>query len=80
MPRPDMDELIDTITEHARMLCDVKGEYIAVREMRRHVGYYTAGLKNSAAMRRDVNYLEDIDSLIKFLDNIRTNKYTSSGR
>ena len=80
LPRPDMDELIDTITEHALMLTDVKGEYIAVREMRRHVGYYTAGLKNSAAMRRDVNYLEDLDSLIKFLDNIRTNKYTSSGR
>ena len=80
MPRPGMDELIDTITEHARMLTDVKGEYIAVREMRRHVGYYTAGLKNSAAMRRDVNYIEDLDSLIKFLDNIRTNKYTSSGR
>ncbi|MCR4787326.1 MAG: tRNA dihydrouridine synthase DusB [Lachnospiraceae bacterium] len=80
MERPSLDEIIDTIIEHASKLTEVKGEYIAVREMRRHIGYYTAGLKNSAAMRRDVNLIEDYDSLLKFLDNIRSNRYTSSGR
>ena len=78
--RPSLDEIIDTVIEHATKLTEVKGEYIAVREMRRHIGYYTAGLKKSAAMRRDVNLIEDYDSLLKFLDNIRSNRYTSSGR
>ena len=80
MIRPSVSEIVDTIREHARMLADVKGEYIAVREMRRHIGYYTAGMANSAAMRRNVNEIGDFETLLKFLDNIEQNGYTSSGR
>nr|MCR4990828.1 tRNA-dihydrouridine synthase [Lachnospiraceae bacterium] len=80
MERPGLKELISVIKEHAGMLVKVKGEYIAVREMRRHVGYYTAGLQNSAAMRRDVNLIETYEELLKFLDNIGENGYTSNGR
>ena len=80
MIRPSVSEIVDTIREHARMLVDVKGEYIAVREMRRHIGYYTAGMANSAAMRRNVNEIGDFETLLKFLDNIEQNGYTSSGR
>lgn len=70
MPRPSTDELISVMKEHAHMLTELKGEYTAVREMRKHIGWYTAGLKNSAAMRRDVNLITEYDRLVEFLDNI----------
>ena len=70
MPRPSTDELVSVMKEHAYMLMELKGEYTAVREMRKHIGWYTAGLKNSAAMRRDVNLITEYDRLVEFLDNI----------
>ena len=76
MPRPSTEELVDVMKEHALMLKDIKGEYTAVREMRKHIGWYTAGLHNSAAMRRDVNTKESMEELLKFLDDIAENGYT----
>ena len=70
MPRTSTDELVSVMKEHAYMLMELKGEYTAVREMRKHIGWYTAGLKNSAAMRRDVNLITEYDRLVGFLDNI----------
>lgn len=52
---PAQEEICDMILRHARMLCAFKGEMIAMREMRKHVGWYTAGLPHSAGLRRGVN-------------------------
>ena len=49
------------------MLIDFKGEYIGVREMRRHLGYYTKGLPQASAMRAEINTvmnMEDIKILV----------------
>ena len=52
---PSAEEICSMILRHGRMLCDFKGEMIAMREMRKHVGWYTAGLPHSARLRREVN-------------------------
>ena len=46
---PSIDEIVDMIIRHCQMLCDVKGEFTAVREMRKHFAWYTAGIKHAAA-------------------------------
>lgn len=56
-------EVQDTILRHARMELQIKGEYTAVREMRKHIGWYTAGYPNSAALRRKVNEMESFKEL-----------------
>ena len=76
MPRPNIDEIVDTMYEHANLMLKHKGEYIAVREMRKHVGWYVAGMPNSASMRRRINEVETQEELFKFLDDIRKNGYT----
>lgn len=56
-------EVRDTILRHARMELEVKGEYTAVREMRKHISWYTVGYPNSAALRRDINSMETFEEL-----------------
>ena len=40
-----------------------KGEYTAVREMRKHIAWYSAGLKNSARLRGEINEIESMEEL-----------------
>lgn len=55
IPKPGIDCIADMILRHARMLKDFEGEVMGIREMRKHVAWYTAGCKNSASIRRRVN-------------------------
>ena len=75
-PKPDLDERIETMRRHVQLMVEVKGEYVAIREMRKHVGWYVAGLPNSARMRREINEVESMVEMLKFLDDIRENGYT----
>lgn len=68
--KPDRDDVKRMMLHHAGMLLEEKGEYIGVREMRKHVAWYTAGYPNSAAMRRAVNEVTSYAALEKLLDTI----------
>ncbi len=63
-------EVRETIMRHAKMALAIKGEYTAVREMRKHIGWYTAGYPNSAALRRDINGMETFAELERAVNNI----------
>lgn len=56
-------EIRETILRHGRMEVALKGEYTAVREMRKHISWYTAGCPNSAALRRRINEMESFQEL-----------------
>lgn len=60
---PSSTEVRDMVLKHARMLIDYKGEYTAVREMRKHIAWYTQGLPHSAELRRRCNEIVDWQSL-----------------
>ncbi len=61
--RPDKEELLDTILEHARLQLEYKGEYTGVREMRKHVGWYSAGMPGGARLRGKVNAMESMEDI-----------------
>lgn len=61
--KPDFAEVLSMILRHGKMLMDFKGERMGMREMRKHVAWYTAGYKNSAAIRRKVNQIETYGEL-----------------
>lgn len=56
------------VLKHARWQLDYKGEYIGIREMRKHVAWYTAGYPYSAALRNKVNEIENIKELEALMD------------
>ncbi len=61
--RPTPEEVYEMILRHADLQLEYKGEYIGIREMRKHVSWYTAGFPNSARLRNKINSMEDMDSL-----------------
>lgn len=68
--RPVLSELAEMILRHSKMLAEEKGEYVAIREMRQHASWYTAGYPNSAAFRRQINEatsMAELESMVKKL-------------
>ncbi len=63
MENPSGKEVCETILRHAQMELLQKGEYTAVREMRKHIAWYTIGYPHSAALRRRVNEIEEFSQL-----------------
>ena len=61
--KPTDKEIKDMRLKHASMLIEYKGEYTGVREMRKHIAWYTAGLPHSAELRRRCNEIESWETL-----------------
>lgn len=70
LPRPDKAEKKATVLRHAALLGEVKGEYTAVREMRRHLAWYTTGMPHSARFRGMINSLETMEELLGAVEEI----------
>lgn len=70
-PRPpSLNEKVQMMQTHLQRLLSEKGEYTAVREMRKHVGWYLKGVHGSAAVRRRVNGITDVRELKREIGNI----------
>lgn len=63
--RPSREEVRETICRHAQLQLQYKGEYTGIREMRKHLSWYTAGYPNSAKIRGRVNCIENIEQLLE---------------
>lgn len=68
--RPTNEEVRNTILRHAALQLEFKGEYTGIREMRKHVAWYTAGYPHSAKLRRMVNEMETFTELEESICNI----------
>lgn len=67
LPRPDVEEIIQMVLRHAGMMIECKGEYIGIREMRKHVSWYTHGLAGATKLRDQVNHAESNNDFEKLL-------------
>lgn len=63
LPGPSVDQVREGILRHLDMQVAYQGEYQGVREMRKHISWYTAGLAHSAALRNEVNQAESYERL-----------------
>ncbi len=66
-PRPNIDEIRSTMLRHARLQIEYKGSYLGIREMRKHVAWYTKGLHGAARLREQINKVESYEELEKIL-------------
>ncbi len=69
LPRPSLEEVVAMMLRHGRMMIEFKGEYIGVREMRKHVSWYTFGFPGAAKLRDKVNHTETYQDLEELLTN-----------
>jgi len=64
LDRPNGTEMFDTVREHARLMIKYKGEYTAVREMRKHLSWYSAGMPGSTKLRGRINEMCSMDDIL----------------
>ena len=69
LAKPTLEEVTQMILRHARMMLEFKGEYIGIREIRKHAAWYTAGSPNSARLRVAINNVESFEALEELLMN-----------
>jgi len=66
-------EKLDIIKEHLELAIKEKGEYIAIREMRKHICAYIKNLKESSKIRDRINKIENTNELIACLEEYLNN-------
>ena len=67
LEKPSFAEVTQMILRHARMLMDFKGDYIGIREIRKHAAWYTAGYPHSSQLRVKINEVESYEELEELL-------------
>ncbi|MDE7284066.1 MAG: tRNA dihydrouridine synthase DusB [Lachnospiraceae bacterium] len=70
LPPPTSEERKAMILRHGRLQLEHKGEYTGVREMRKHVSWYTAGMPHSAQLRQRVNAVEKFSELVELIEQL----------
>ena len=79
LPEPTLEEKISTAIKHINLAVAEHGEYVAVREMRKHIGWYLKGLKNSAKYRDQINKITDYKEVISMLEEYVQHSLTQMG-
>lgn len=65
--RPSKEEIKTMMLRHARMQVELKGDYTGIREMRKHISWYTTGLPGSAKLRGKINSAESLKEIEELL-------------
>ena len=79
--KPSVGEAVEMMLRHARLSIHYKGEYIGIREMRKHVAWYTTGYPLAARLRQHVNEIESYQGLENLLSGyLDSLSLTNSGK
>ena len=70
LPEPIAQQKVEKDLRHTRMLIEYKGEYIGVREMRKHISWYMKGIKGAAELREKVNRTNSYNEIEQLLQKI----------
>ena len=65
LPEPELDEKMQVMLRHIALACKYKGEDVAMREARKHAGWYLRGWRGAAALRRQACTLHSFEDLEK---------------
>ncbi len=69
LPEPTNEEKLEIIKEHINLAIEEKGEEIAIKELRKHIAWYTKNMPNSSEFRAKMNKIENKIELIKMIEN-----------
>ncbi len=72
---PEPDQIVEMILKHFTLLCALKGEDVAAREMRRHAASYIREIKGAAALRRQLITITSFSEAEKILSDFAAGCY-----
>ncbi|MBP3804301.1 MAG: tRNA dihydrouridine synthase DusB [Oribacterium sp.] len=73
LPKPTISEIIEMIHRHTELMKEIKGEYTTIREMRKHISWYTEGQPKSSKLRAEINTAGSIEKLFEIVDKLAIN-------
>ena len=68
LDKPTNKEKLDVIKKHIELAVEEKGEDVAIKELRKHISWYTKNLKNSSEFRNEMNKIETKKELINYIE------------
>ena len=69
-PEPCVEERMAVMIKHISLLCEYKGDYVGMREARKHAGWYIKGMRGAASFRREIGELETMDQLKRLAERV----------
>ena len=72
IPDPPVTEKMRVMINHIKKICEYKGDFIGMREARKHAGWYTKGLHGAAKYRQELGTLENMEQLQEIVRTILT--------
>ena len=63
LPEPEIEEKMGIMINHIKTLCEYKGDYVGMREARKHAAWYIKGIRGAASLRQEIGSLETISQL-----------------
>lgn len=63
LPEPPIEERMNVMLRHIKQLCENKGDYVGMREARKHAAWYIKGIRGAAALRQEIGSLETVSQL-----------------
>lgn len=70
LPEPGIEEKMAVMIRHIGLLCEYKGDYVGMREARKHAGWYIKGMRGAASFRREIGELVTMDQLKKLAERV----------
>ncbi len=67
LPEPDINDKINMALKHLKLSKEYKGEYVAVREMRKHIAWYLKGVPGNSQLKETINREGNIEEVEKLL-------------
>ena len=73
LPEPTLEQRMSVMLSHIEKLCKYKGDYIGMREARKHSAWYIKGMRGAAALRNEIVTIKSIDDLHRITEKIILN-------
>ena len=67
LPEPGVNDKINMALKHLKLSKEYKGEYVAVREMRKHIAWYLKGVPGNSQLKETINREDNIEEVEKLL-------------
>jgi len=70
LPDPPPEERMAVLLRHAELICRYKGDYVGIRETRKHAAWYIRGMRGAAAFRRECGEIDSLDALRRLTERV----------
>ncbi|NLB35875.1 MAG: tRNA dihydrouridine synthase DusB [Clostridiales bacterium] len=75
LKEPAIETRMSVMLRHMKKLCEYKGEYIGMREARKHAAWYMKGIRGAASYRQEICSLEEYQQLEELAHKVIANSY-----